>query len=140
MTFAYEWREVAPTKTYVLRGKMKVLVVDDSNAMRKVVIRSLNACGVNDVSEASDGIEAISKYNSDQFDMIITDWIMPHKDGIEMVKDLRASGATIPIVMVTTQSQNAHLDEATTAGVTDYLNKPFTNDVLREKLEQYVKA
>jgi two-component system chemotaxis response regulator CheY len=57
-----------------------------------------------------------------------------------MVKDLRASGATIPIVMVTTQSQNVHFDEASAAGVTDYLNKPFTNDVLREKLEQYVKA
>ena len=118
---------------------MKVLVVDDSNAMRKVVIRSLTACGVTEVSEASDGIEAITKYNSDQFDMIITDWIMPNKDGIEMVKDLRASGATIPIVMVTTQSQNVHFDEASAAGVTDYLNKPFTNDVLREKLELYVK-
>lgn len=119
---------------------MKVLVVDDSNAVRKVVIRSLYACGVNDVFEASNGIEAISKYNSGQFDMIITDWIMPEKDGIEMVKDLRASGATIPIVMVTTQSQHAHLDVATAAGITDYLNKPFTNDALREKLEQYVKA
>jgi two-component system, chemotaxis family, chemotaxis protein CheY len=140
MTLAYEWREVEPTKTYVLRRKMKVLVVDDSNAMRKVVIRSLTACGVTEVSEASDGIEAISKYNSDHFDMIITDWIMPNKDGIEMVKDLRASGATIPIVMVTTQSQNVHFDEASAAGVTDYLNKPFTHEVLREKLEQYVKA
>ncbi len=139
MAIAYKWRKVDPTKTYVLRGKMKVLVVDDSNAMRKVVIRSLTACGVTEVSEASDGIEAITKYNSDQFDMIITDWIMPNKDGIEMVKDLRASGATIPIVMVTTQSQNVHFDEASAAGVTDYLNKPFTNDVLREKLELYVK-
>lgn len=140
MAIAQKWREEDPTKTYVLRVKMKVLVVDDSNAMRKVVIRSLTACGVTEVSEASDGIEAISKYNADRFDMIITDWIMPKKDGIEMVKDLRASGATIPIVMVTTQSQNVHFDEASAAGVTDYLNKPFTNDVLREKLEQYVKA
>ena len=119
---------------------MKVLVVDDSGAMRKVIIRSLNACGVTDVSEAGHGIEAISMYQAGQFDMIITDWIMPYKNGVEMVRDLRALGATLPILMITTQSQEVHFEEATAAGVNGYLSKPFTNDALRAKLEMYVNV
>lgn len=117
---------------------MKVLVVDDSGVMRKVIVRALNAVGVKECVEAANGVEAFRIFQADQFDLILTDWNMPEKNGLELVKDIRATGATLPIIMVTTEAQKGQVVAAIQAGVSDYLTKPFDNDVLRAKLDKFV--
>ena len=119
---------------------LKVLVVDDSGVMRKIIIRSLNALGVTDIVEAGDGGEALEKFKAQSCDMVLTDWNMPVKTGIELAQDIRALGSQVPIVMITTEAEKSHVLKAIQAGVNDYLTKPFENDVLREKLTKFCVA
>ena len=108
--------------------------------MRKVIMRSLHAVGVEHCCEARDGQEALDFFLSDDFDLVITDWNMPEKSGLELVNELRATGTKVPILMITTESQKKQIVTAIQAGVTDYLTKPFENDVLIAKLEKYVEV
>ena len=117
---------------------MKVLVVDDSGVMRKIIIRSLNAVGVTEIVEAGDGQEGFNQFKADDFDLVLTDWNMPVRNGLELVTDIRATGSKVPIMMVTTEAQKNQVITAIQAGVTDYLTKPFDNDSLRKKLDKYV--
>jgi two-component system chemotaxis response regulator CheY len=115
----------------------KVLVVDDSGTMRKIIVRQLNSVGFNDVVEAADGIEGLKAFQQDAFRLVLTDWNMPNKSGIEMTTEIRATGATVPIVMVTTEGEKTRVVEAIKAGITDYLVKPFSAEVLKEKLSRF---
>lgn len=115
----------------------RVLVADDSSTMRKIIIRSLQAVGVPEAVEASDGNEAVSMFQPGQFHLVLTDWNMPGKTGIEVVKEIRAKDATVPIIMVTTEAEKGRVMQAIEAGVSDYLVKPFTADTLRQKLEKH---
>ncbi len=115
----------------------KVLVADDSGTMRKIIIRSLNAVGIQDVVEAVDGQEAFTKFQSEIFDLVLTDWNMPNKNGLDLVKDIRNEKSTVPVVMITTEGEKSRVLEAIQAGVSDYLLKPFTSDTLREKLDKF---
>jgi two-component system chemotaxis response regulator CheY len=115
----------------------KVLVVDDSGTMRKIIIRSLNAHGFTDVVEAADGIEGWAAFQQQAFRLVMTDWNMPNKSGIELTREIRATGSKVPIVMVTTEGEKGRVLEAIQAGITDYLIKPFTADALREKLQKF---
>jgi two-component system chemotaxis response regulator CheY len=116
----------------------KVLVVDDSGTMRKIIIRSLNAVGITDVVEAADGNQGLSAFQQDCFTLVMTDWNMPNKSGIELTRDIRATGSSVPIFMVTTEGEKSRVLDAIRAGITDYLIKPFSADVLREKLDKFV--
>lgn len=118
----------------------KVMVVDDSSTMRKIIIRSLNAVGVTDTVEAGDGAAALEALQQTPVDLVLTDWNMPIKSGIELVKDIRALGSKVPIFMITTESEKSRVVEAIQAGINDYLVKPFTPDVLREKLQKHFAA
>jgi two-component system chemotaxis response regulator CheY len=117
---------------------MKVLLADDSGVMRKIILRSLNACGVMDVVEAADGAEAFDEFQADAFDLVVTDWNMPEMSGIELLKAIRAAGSNVPVIMVTTEGEKTKIIEAIQAGVTDYLCKPFEQEELRDKLDKYV--
>jgi two-component system chemotaxis response regulator CheY len=117
---------------------MKVLVVDDSGIMRKIIIRSLNACGVTEVVEAADGREGLEAFRANAFDIVLTDWNMPEMSGLEMLEAIRESGSEVPIIMITTEGEKSSVIKAIHAGVTDYLCKPFEKEELREKLEKYV--
>ena len=119
---------------------MKVLVADDSGIMRKIIVRSLNAVGVSDIVEAADGQEAIDAYKAEPVDLILTDWNMPNKSGLDVVTEIRALGSTVPIIMVTTEAQKSQVIAAIQAGVSDYLTKPFEADDLRAKLDKFVAA
>jgi two-component system, chemotaxis family, chemotaxis protein CheY len=128
---------------YFHRGaamSLKVLVADDSGVMRKILIRALNACGVTDVVEAGDGAEAISLFEKQAFDLVLTDWNMPNKTGLEVLQTIRGSGSQAPVIMITTEAEASRVKEAIAAGVTDYLAKPFENDMLRAKLDKLVCA
>ncbi len=117
---------------------MKVLVADDSGVMRKIIIRSLNACGVSSVVEAADGREGWDAFQAEPVDIVLTDWNMPEMSGLELLQQIRGSGSDVPVIMITTESEKAKVIEAIQAGVTDYLSKPFEQDELRDKLEKYV--
>ncbi|MDR1290649.1 MAG: response regulator [Planctomycetaceae bacterium] len=115
----------------------RVLVADDSSTMRKIILRALLAVGIKDVTEASDGVQAIELFKPGEFDMVLTDWNMPGKTGLDVLKAIRAIDAKIPIIMVTTEAERSRVMEAIQAGISDYLVKPFTSDTLREKLEKH---
>jgi two-component system chemotaxis response regulator CheY len=115
----------------------KVLVADDSSTMRKIILRSLSAVGVENVVEAADGDEAVDLFGKGTFDMVLTDWNMPGKNGLDVIKDIRKTNTEVPIIMVTTEAEKSRVVEAIQAGVSDYLVKPFTADTLREKLEKF---
>lgn len=115
---------------------MKFLVVDDSATMRRIVINSLQRIGYKDVAEAGDGREALDRLDP-SIEFIITDWNMPNMSGIDFVRALRArpDGAGIPVLMVTTRSVKEDILAAIEAGVNNYVVKPFTPQVLKEKID-----
>lgn len=115
----------------------RVLVADDSSTMRKIIIRSLQAVGVPTATEAADGNEALALFKPGQFDLVLTDWNMPGKTGLEVVQGIRAQDPKVPIIMVTTEAEKGRVMQAIQAGVSDYLVKPFTADTLRAKLEKH---
>jgi two-component system, chemotaxis family, chemotaxis protein CheY len=116
---------------------MRVLVADDSSTMRKIILRSLNAVGFSDTVEANDGQEAVDAFERGGIDLILTDWNMPGKSGLDVVREIRAKNTTVPIIMVTTEAEKRRVVEAISAGVSDYLLKPFQAETLREKLSRF---
>ena len=115
----------------------RVLVADDSSTMRKIILRSLQSVGVPSAIEASDGDEATALFEPGKFDLVLTDWNMPGKTGLDVVKEIRGRDANVPIIMVTTEAEKSRVVEAVQAGVSDYLIKPFTAETLQQKLEKH---
>lgn len=120
---------------------MKFLVVDDSATMRRIVINSLQRIGFTDTVEAGDGQEALGKFDS-SIGFIITDWNMPNMSGTEFTKALRSrpDGAEVPVLMVTARSVKEDILVALEAGVNNYIVKPFTPQVLKEKIDALLPA
>lgn len=116
---------------------LRVLVADDSTSMRKLIVRSLDAVGADVVTEASDGDEAVAKYAAGEFDLVLTDWNMPGKSGLEVVREIRALDAAVKIVMITTEAENSRVAQAMEAGVSGYLTKPFAAAALRDMLAKH---
>lgn len=116
---------------------MKFLVVDDSVTMRRIVMNSLQRIGYADSVEAGDGVEALERFGP-EIDFVITDWNMPNMGGLEFVQALRArpDGARVPVLMVTARSIREDILAAAQAGVNNYIVKPFTPQVLKEKIDQ----
>ena len=120
----------------------KILVVDDSSTMRRILRMSLARCGYSDVEEAADGSEGLAACQAKQFDLVMTDWNMPNMDGLQMIISLRElpNYSTVPIVMVTTEGAKDDVIEALTRGATSYIVKPFTPETLSDKLKEVLKA
>ena len=116
---------------------MKLLVVDDSSTMRRIIKNTLARLGYKDVLEGADGVEGWNSLDSNpDIEMLITDWNMPEMNGLELVKKVRADDRfkDLPIIMVTTEGGKAEVITALKAGVNNYIVKPFTPQVLKEKL------
>ncbi len=113
-----------------------VLIVDDSSTMRKIISRSLRQAGlaVDDIYEAGDGIEGLNVLGQNPVNLILSDINMPNMDGLEFIKQVRASGNKIPIVMITTEGGEGIVREAMTNGASDSIKKPFTPEQLNERL------
>lgn len=115
---------------------MKFLVVDDSSTMRRIVVNSLQRIGFADCVEAADGQEALALFDP-SVKFVITDWNMPNMTGTELAQALRAreDGKHVPILMVTARSVREDIITAMEAGVNNYIVKPFTPQILKEKID-----
>lgn len=120
---------------------MKFLVVDDSATMRRILVNSLQRIGYAECVEAEDGLQALEKFDP-SISFVITDWNMPTMTGIDFARALRAHaiGRSVPILMVTTRSVREDIVTAVEAGVNSYIVKPFTPQVLKEKIDQLLSA
>ena len=116
---------------------MKILLVDDSNTMRRIQKNTLIQIGYDDIAEAADGKLAYDylKANPD-IELVLMDWNMPNMTGIESLKAIKADAAIkhIPVIMVTSESEKSRIIEAIQAGAANYVVKPFQGDTLKEKI------
>ena len=119
---------------------MHFLVVDDSSTMRRIICNTLNNIGYTDITEAEDGMDALKKMKETQFDAIMTDWNMPRMNGLELVKTARQMERykDTPIVMITTEGGKREVITAIKEGVNNYIVKPFTPQILKEKLKDII--
>lgn len=114
----------------------RVLIVDDSSVMRKIVERSLRQAGLDlgEVLEANNGQEALDLAKENTFDLILSDINMPMMDGLEFVKQLQSveNAKGVPVVMITTEGSEARVVEALSCGAQGYIRKPFTPDQVKD--------
>ncbi|MBL0926726.1 MAG: response regulator [Phycisphaerales bacterium] len=115
---------------------MKILLIDDSKTMRNIQKGILTQMGHSPIEEAVDGLDAMSKVGSFCPELILVDWNMPNMDGLTFVKQYRAKGHRTPIIMVTTEAEKSRVIEAIKAGVNNYVVKPFTPDILSQRIEE----
>ncbi|WP_448383083.1 response regulator [Desulfosoma sp.] len=115
---------------------MKVLVVDDFATMRRIVKNILRELDFKDIVEAENGAAAVKILESQDIDLIVSDWNMPKMTGLELLKWVRANDKTkdLPFLMVTAEAQKENVMEAVKAKVSNYIVKPFTAAVMAEKL------
>jgi two-component system chemotaxis response regulator CheY len=113
---------------------MKVLLIDDSRTMRNIQKSVLSQLGLTQIEEACDGQDALSKVGAFQPELILVDWNMPNMDGLSFVKAYRQLNKQTPMIMVTTESEKSRVIEAIKAGVNNYVIKPFTPDLLAQRI------
>ena len=113
---------------------LRVMVIDDSKTMRNIEKSILNQLGYTEIEEACNGQDALTKVAAFNPDLLLVDWNMPNMDGITFVKTFREQGNKTPIIMVTTENEKTRIVEAIKAGVQNYVVKPFTPDVLGERI------
>ena len=117
---------------------MRVLVVDDFSTMRRIVKNILRQLGFNNVVEADDGTTAWDVLNRDKIDFIISDWNMPQMTGIDLLRKVRSSEefADLPFLMVTAEAQQENIIQAVQAKVSNYIVKPFTAEVMKQRIDK----
>jgi two-component system chemotaxis response regulator CheY len=122
--------------------RLKFLVVDDFSTMRRIVRNLLKELGFNDVDEAEDGVVALQKLQTGNFDFVISDWNMPNMTGIELLRAIRANPALkhLPVLMVTAEAKKENIIEAAQASANGYIVKPFTAVTLDEKLNKILES
>ena len=121
---------------------MKVLLIDDSRTMRNIQKRVLTDAfpGV-EFAEAGDGLEALSVIDNTPagFDLMLVDWNMPNMDGLTLVHKIRAADKRTLLVMVTTEAEKTRVLDAIKAGVNNYVIKPFTPEMLTDKIRGTIR-
>jgi two-component system chemotaxis response regulator CheY len=118
----------------------RVLVADDDDLIRTLIVLALGAVGIKDTVAATDGREVMKLIQRQPFDLLMLDWHMPGKSGLEVVKAVRGRGSQVPIVMVSAEAARDHILEALRAGASDYILKPFDAKTLWSKIEKYRNA
>lgn len=121
---------------------MRFLVVDDSSTMRRIVCNALRDLGHTDLVEAADGVEALDQLETARPDFVVTDWNMPNMNGLDLTRTIRghAEHGDLPILMITTRGMKEDVLAAMQARVNNYVVKPFTPQVLGEKIDAILKT
>jgi two-component system, chemotaxis family, chemotaxis protein CheY len=116
----------------------RILVVDDSKTMRRIIVSALNTLGFTAVDEVATGAGALAKIGAGGFDLVISDWAMPQMSGLDLLRAIRADAAhaRLPVLMVTGIGEESDIVEAIAAGADGYLIKPFQPEILAEKIQQ----
>lgn len=116
--------------------QIKILIVDDFATMRKVIRNLLKQLGYENIVEAEDGVAALRTLRSQKIDLVVSDWNMPNMTGLELLKAVRADEElkATPFLMVTAEALQDNVIAAVKAGVNNYIVKPFTAEVLNEKI------
>jgi len=119
-------------------NEIRVLIVDDSSVMRKIVERALRQSGleISAVLQAGNGAEALAVVAQNRVDLILCDITMPVMDGLEFVKQLAGveNAKRVPVVMITTEGSESHVVQALSAGARGYIRKPFTAEQVKEQV------
>jgi two-component system, chemotaxis family, chemotaxis protein CheY len=120
---------------------MKILVVDDSRAMRMIVKRTLRQAGFNnlDVSEADNGKTALQAIQADPPSLVLCDWNMPEMNGIELLRTLRGDGNNVNFGFVTSEASPEMKNTASAAGAQFLITKPFTADTFKDVLTRFIR-
>ena len=115
---------------------MKILVVDDSRVMRQIVIRTLRQAGYggHEIVEAENGLECVEAVATQKPDLVLSDWNMPNKTGIELLRALRGTGNAVPFGFVTSEGSEDMRETAKAAGAMFLIAKPFTADHFESEL------
>ena len=117
---------------------INVLIVDDYRTMLRIIRNLLKQLEFNNVDEATDGQEALSKLRSGNFGLVISDWNMAPMTGLELLKEVRADARlmNVPFIMITAESKTENVIAAKAAGVSNYIVKPFNAETLKDKIEK----
>jgi len=118
---------------------LKVLIVDDSKTMLRIIGNVVKQIGVEYSKTAEDGQQALDLFKKEEFNVVLTDWNMPVMDGLTLVKNIRQINKEIPIIMITTEGGKGEVIKALKAGVNSYITKPFDAKTLTLKLESIFK-
>ena len=119
----------------------KILVVDDSQTMRRINISALKKIGITDIDQAENGADALKKAEVNAYNLILLDINMPIMDGHECLAELKSNEKTkdAAVIMVTSESRKEDIMKAVKAGAIDYLTKPFQLDSLEEKIRLHIQ-
>lgn len=117
---------------------LKFLIVDDFSTMRRIIRNLLKEIGYSSADEAEDGVAALGMLKSGSFDFVVSDINMPNMNGFQLLQSIRADETLkhLPVLMVTAEAKRDQIIEAAQAGVNGYVVKPFTAQVLKEKIEK----
>ncbi len=129
-----------------LKPDIKILIIDDMSTMRKILKNMLKQLGFTNLDEADDGASALPKIEEAHehgrpYEFIISDWNMPQMSGLDLLKKIRADEKYkgLPFLMVTAEAEQGNVVIAVKAGVSNFVVKPFSAQVLREKIEKIFK-
>ncbi|MGD8566626.1 MAG: response regulator [Gammaproteobacteria bacterium] len=111
-----------------------IMVVDDMRVMRKSIMMFLKALGYSDFIEAENGAEAISKYQSNNVDLVFMDLVMPIQDGYQALKAIKQGDESAMVVMLTSIADQHILDKCMNKGALGYIHKPLTAETAEQKL------
>lgn len=120
-----------------INKNIRVLVVDDHVLTRDMVRLILKGLGFNNIVTAESAVHALNTLNSEKIEMVICDWNMPNMTGLELLQQVRSQDRykDLPFLMLTAEAYRENVSEAAIAGVSDYIAKPFTSEVLQEKIK-----
>jgi len=132
---SHDAQDPVSTHTFV-RSEMRILVVEDFSTMRRIIRNLLGDLGYRYISEADDGLAALPMLHNQHFDFVITDLLMPHMSGLELLRAIRADRKLchIPVLIITADAKREQIIEAAQAGVNGYIVKPFTAAMLESKI------
>ena len=120
----------------MINTEIKILIVDDLPVMRKIITHQLKQAGFENMMIASSAIDAMEMLQKENFDLVLSDWKMPDKDGLELLEDMRkdTSLAKIPFIIITSEGGEESVRKAINAGAASYIVKPLSANILENKI------